>query len=73
LRIPWLLVGGARAVSEIHAKLPLSQSALPQHLARLCAAGLVTARREAQSMHYALATVRPRTSIATLRDFHCAA
>lgn len=55
-RTPWLLVGGERAVSESNAKLQLSQSALPQRLARLCAEGLVSAHRKAQSMHYALAT-----------------
>lgn len=49
------LAAGERSVGELQRRLPLSQSALSQHLAHLRRAGLVTTRREAQTIHYALA------------------
>ena len=50
-----LLAEGERSVSELNARLELSQSALSQHLAILRDDGLVTTRREAQSIYYGLA------------------
>ncbi len=72
LRILCLLVGGERSVSEINAELDLSQSALSQHLAKLREEGLVTTRREAQTIHYALADGPAAHIIATLHSFYCA-
>lgn len=72
LRILCLLVGGECSVGEINAKVELSQSALSQHLARLREQGLVTTRREAQSIHYALADGPAAHIIATLHSFYCA-
>lgn len=49
------LLDGALSVGEINARVPLSQSALSQHLAVLRGAGLVTTRRASQTIHYAIA------------------
>jgi len=49
------LVEGARSVGELNARVPLSQSALSQHLAVLRTSGLVVTRRQAQTVFYALA------------------
>lgn len=48
------LLDGALSVGEINARVPLSQSALSQHLAVLRTAGLVATRRESQTIYYAL-------------------
>ncbi len=49
------LVDGPKSVGELNARVDLSQSALSQHLAVLRAAGVVTTRREGQTIWYALA------------------
>ncbi len=49
------LLGGAQSVGEINERVPISQSALSQHLSVLRDAGLVTTARQAQTVHYALA------------------
>jgi len=48
------LLGGPRSVGELNAQVPLSQSALSQHLAVLREAGVVNAERAAQSILYSL-------------------
>lgn len=52
------LVPGELSVSSLHERVPLSQSALSQHLAVLRNQGLVTTRREAQAIHYRIADAR---------------
>ena len=42
------------SVGEINERIALSQSALSQHLSVLRAAGLVSTRRESQTIYYAL-------------------
>lgn len=54
LRILCLLVDGERSVGEINEAVPLSQSALSQHLAVLRDQQLVSTRREAQTIYYRL-------------------
>jgi ArsR family transcriptional regulator, virulence genes transcriptional regulator len=49
----------------------LSQSALSQHLARLRSDGLVTFRREAQTLYYRIASPNTGRVIAVLRDIYC--
>ncbi|HUX74813.1 MAG TPA: metalloregulator ArsR/SmtB family transcription factor [Steroidobacteraceae bacterium] len=49
------LLGGPLSVGEINARVPLSQSALSQHLGVLRAAGLVGTKRQSQTVYYALA------------------
>lgn len=73
LRILCLLVGGEHSVRQINAEVKLSQSALSQHLAKLREEGLVTTRREAQTIHYALAEGPTARIIATLYGFYCKA
>jgi ArsR family transcriptional regulator, virulence genes transcriptional regulator len=48
------LVTGSLTVGELNARVPLSQSALSQHLAVLRASGIVRTERKAQSVHYSL-------------------
>ena len=55
LRVLCNLAGGERSVGELLEEIPLSPSALSQHLAVLRREGLVTTRRSAQTIHYALA------------------
>ncbi len=49
------LLDGPLSVGAINERVPLSQSALSQHLGVLREAGLVTTRRRAQTILYALA------------------
>ena len=72
LRILCLLLGGERSVSDMHASMTLSQSALSQHLARLRQDGLVTTRREAQTIYYALAPGPAPKVIEALHGIYCA-
>lgn len=54
LQVLCCLLEGPLSVGAINERVALSQSALSQHLAVLRAAGVVTTRREAQTVHYAL-------------------
>lgn len=65
------LNNGERSVSELESMLPLSQSALSQHLAKLREHDIVTTRREAQSIFYSLADGRVRRLMATLYAEFC--
>ncbi|MBI1338891.1 metalloregulator ArsR/SmtB family transcription factor [bacterium] len=49
------LSAGELSVGELGAHVPLSQSALSQHLAKLRADGVVATRRDAQTIYYRLA------------------
>jgi len=66
-----LLAEGEHSVSELNARLELSQSALSQHLAILRDDGLVTTRREAQSIYYGLAKGPAQLVIETLHGIYC--
>ncbi len=66
-----LLFEGERTVSELNASLPLSQSALSQHLAVLRDEGLVKTRREAQSIYYGLASQPAQRVVETLHSIYC--
>ncbi|WP_192036974.1 metalloregulator ArsR/SmtB family transcription factor [Halomonas sp. YLGW01] len=54
LRILCLLEEAELSVSELNARLSLSQSALSQHLAILRREGMVTTRRASQTIYYSL-------------------
>jgi DNA-binding transcriptional ArsR family regulator len=73
LRILCRLVEGEHSVGEINSHVPLSQSALSQHLALLRDQALVETRREAQTIYYALADGPARTLLQTLHDLYCPA
>lgn len=66
-----LLVEGERSVGELNAKVELSQSALSQHLAVLRADGLVTTRREAQTIYYSLADGPAHRILEVLHQIYC--
>ena len=50
------LLEGALSVGDINERVPLSQSALSQHLSVLREAGLVTTARQSQTIYYRLAS-----------------
>lgn len=66
-----LISHGEMSVSALNAEVPLSSSALSQHLARMREAGLVTYRREAQTLYYRIADPNVARLIATLTDIFC--
>lgn len=68
-----LMVEGEQSVGELNAQVDLSQSALSQHLAVLREDGLVSTRREAQTIYYALASGPARQIIETLHGIYCGA
>ena len=59
------------SVGELNAMVPLSQSALSQHLAVLRRDGLETTRREAQTIYYSLVDGPAARVIDTLHGIYC--
>jgi len=59
------------SVGELHRHLPLSQSALSQHLAKMRDEGLITFRREAQTLHYRIGNPDVTRLIGTLKSIFC--
>jgi DNA-binding transcriptional ArsR family regulator len=72
LRVLCFLFDEELSVGEINERVELSQSALSQHLAKLRAEGIVTTRRDAQTIYYSLADGAVRQIIATLHDIYLA-
>src|SRR5690606_41101443 len=66
-----LLAAGEMSVNALAERVGLSQSALSQHLARLREDGLVTYRREAQTLHYRICNARAERVLAVLKDIFC--
>ncbi len=66
------LAGGELSVSALNEHVPLSQSALSQHLAVLRSFGIVRFRRESQTIYYSLAEGPAAAVMATLYDVYCA-
>ena len=66
-----LVSGRELAVGALGDRLDLSQSALSQHLARLREQGLVTFRRDGQSLYYRLADPKAEQLLELLRDLFC--
>jgi len=62
---------GELTVGQIQARLRLSQSALSQHLAVLRAEGVVTTRREGQTIFYRIADPAAVKVVATLAEIFC--
>ncbi|MBR1649355.1 MAG: winged helix-turn-helix transcriptional regulator [Alphaproteobacteria bacterium] len=54
LEVAYLLRDGEKKVSELEELIGISQSALSQHLAVMRAAGIVSTRRQSQSIYYSL-------------------
>ncbi len=63
---------GERSVSALERVVPLAQSALSQHLAKLRDGGFVSTRREAQTIYYSLADQRVARLIEVLHELFCA-
>ena len=66
------LMKGERTVTALHEAVGLSMSAMSQHLARLRADGLVSTRRESQTIFYALADDSATKILETLYAVYCA-
>ena len=67
------LVEGEKSVGELNERIPLSQSALSQHLARLRSENLVSTRRESQSIYYRISEPAVYDIIARLHERFCKA
>lgn len=65
------LADGELSVGELNERLPLSQSALSQHLAVLREEDVVTTRREAQAIYYALKPGAAAKVVGLLHDIYC--
>jgi DNA-binding transcriptional ArsR family regulator len=65
------LVDGELSVGQMLERIDMSQSALSQHLARLRQEKLVTTRREAQSVIYAIGDPAAETIIKALAEIFC--
>lgn len=66
------LVGGEKCVGELNERIPLSQSALSQHLARLRKDELVSIRKEAQTVYYRISSPEAEQIIQVLYNVYCA-
>jgi DNA-binding transcriptional ArsR family regulator len=66
-----LSVAGELSVSALGERMTLSQSALSQHLGRLRDDGIVTFRREAQTLFYHIADEKAARLLALLHDLFC--
>lgn len=62
---------GERSVTTLQNAVGLSQSAVSQHLAKLREEGLVSTRRESQTIYYTLASDPVRRLIGTLYEIYC--
>jgi len=66
------LADGELSVGELLGKVPLSQSALSQHLAVLRREALVSTRRESQSIYYSLTSSTAGKLVNFLYKTYCA-
>jgi ArsR family transcriptional regulator, virulence genes transcriptional regulator len=66
------LIDGERSVGDLAAFLSLRDSTVSQHLALLRKDGLVSARREAQTIYYSITSEPAREILKTLYQVYCA-
>ena len=66
-----LVERGEASVNALAAAVGLSQSALSQRLARMREEGLVTFRRESQTLRYCIADPRIEELLAKLHEMFC--
>jgi len=71
LMICCCLIEGEQSVSQLNERVPLSQSALSQHLSRLRDARLLVTRKEAQTVYYRLGDDKVIKIISTLKAIYC--
>jgi DNA-binding transcriptional ArsR family regulator len=62
---------GECSVGELSEKIGIAQSPLSQHLARMRHEGVVTSRREAQTVYYSLAGKEVSAVISLLYELYC--
>lgn len=65
------LLDNEMSVNELNQIIPLSQSALSQHLSALRKAELVNTRRESQTIYYRIQGEAPLAIIKTLKQLFC--
>jgi len=65
------LVRGERSVGELAQTLDLAQATVSQHLSLLRRDGVVSGRREAQSIHYRISDPRVQALMSTLFQQFC--
>lgn len=65
------LVQGERSVGELAQALEQAQSVVSQHLSLLRREGIVSGRREAQSIYYRISDERVQSLMHTLFDLFC--
>ena len=63
---------GEQSVGELARNLDIKQSPLSQHLARMRHEGVVSSRRDAQTMYYSIADEKVAQVISVLYDLYCA-
>lgn len=66
------LVGGEKSVGQMAAFLGIRNSTASQNLALMRVQGIVTARRDGQTMWYSIASVEIRAILETLYSIYCA-
>ena len=67
-----LLSNGEMCVTHLHENLEnLSQSALSQHLAKMREEGILSFRRDAQTLYYKISDERVAQVMQTLREIFC--
>lgn len=66
-----LIDQGELSVGELLERVDLSQSALSQHLAKMRDEGLVSFRREAQTLYYRIENPDVEKLVATLKSIFC--
>lgn len=67
------LTQGERSVGDLAVKLGLSQSVVSQHLALLRREGVVSGRRDAQSIYYSISDTRVQSLMNSMSGLFCAA
>ena len=67
-----LIEQGEMTVGALLERVELSQSALSQHLAKMREEGLVSYRREAQTLYYRIENPYVEKLLATLKAIYCA-
>ncbi len=65
------LVSGEKTVGELAEIVDLSQSALSQHLAKMRAAGLVTAHKRGLEVYYRISSLEAQALLSTLYMIYC--
>mgnify|MGYP002784702163 CR=1 FL=1 len=66
-----LAESGELSVGQLQDRVGLGQSALSQHLAKLREEGLVTTRKEAQTVFYRVCDPKAEQLLALLHDLFC--